>query len=141
MAAVDIVSDRVPEWRLQQAIVVDLDRRVAGGQPFTFAAGLEGVRLTPKKRGEMRQQGMKAGEPDLRFYFPGGRLVLIELKAGDGSTNKAQKDRHVELRALGFVVHLVKAKSEAEAIAKVGAIVDAELAKLARPYVETRLEA
>lgn len=141
MAAVDIVSDRVPEWRLQQAVVVDLDRRITSGQLFEFAAGLEGVRLTPKKRGEMRQQGMMAGEPDLRFYFPGGRLVLIEMKAGDGSTNAAQKERHAKLARLGFVVHVVKAKTEAEAIAKVGAIVDAELERLARPYVEPRLEA
>lgn len=129
MPAVDIVSDRIPEWRLQAAVVVDLDRRIAEGANFDFAAGLEGVRLIPKKRAEMRSQGMKAGEPDLRFYFDGGRTLLIELKAGGGSLNPAQKQRHARLRDLGFDVRTVKATSEAEAVAMVGSIVEEELSK------------
>lgn len=128
MPAVDTVSDRIPEWRLQAAIVVDLDRRIANGARFDFAAGLEGVRLIPKKRAEMRSQGMKAGEPDLRFYFDRGRILLIELKADGGSLNAAQKERHARLRDLGFDVRVVKATSEAEAVALVGAIVEGELA-------------
>jgi hypothetical protein len=123
----DVVSNRIPEWKLQSAIVVDLDRRIRGGARFAYAAGLEGVPLTPKKRGEMRRQGMQAGEPDLRFYLSRGRLLLIELKADGGSTNKAQKERHELLRALGFDVRVVIAKSEEEAIAAVWAILSAEL--------------
>jgi hypothetical protein len=123
----DVVTNRVPEWRLQSAIVVDLDQWIRDGAPFAYAAGLEGVPLTPKKRGEMRRQGMQAGEPDLRFYLSRGRLILIELKADGGSVSKDQKDRHALLRSLGFVVHVVKAKTEAEAIAAVRAIIGPEL--------------
>lgn len=114
---------------MQRAIVLDLERKLSQGANFAFAAGLEGVPLTPKKRGEMRQQGMQAGEPDLRFYFDGGRTLLIELKADGGSLNAAQKTRHARLRALGFDVRVVKAKTEEDAVAQVSAIIEEELAK------------
>lgn len=76
---------------------------------FAYAAGLEGVRLRPSQREAMRAQGMTAGEPDLRFYLPGGRVMLIELKAQGGSVSAVQKARHAQLRALGCSMHVVKA--------------------------------
>lgn len=124
----DIIIDRVPEWKLQVAVANDLDRRVGTGEPFLFAASLEGVRLNPRKAAECRAQGMKAGEPDLRLYFRHG-LVFVELKAKNGRLTKGQQERIPALRALGFTVHVVEAHAEDEAIALVGAIVDMELAK------------
>ena len=125
----DIITDRVPEWRLQIAVANDLDRRVGAGEPFLFAASLEGVRLHPRKAAECRAQGMKAGEPDLRLYFGHARLVFVELKASGGRLTPGQKKRIPELQRLGFTVYVIEARDEAKAIALVGAIVDAELAR------------
>ena len=111
MAAPDKVSNRVPEWRLQAEQVAELQSLMSQGHAFAFAAGLEGVPLTPKKRGEMRAQGMAAGEPDLRFYFAGPRLVLLENKAGGGSVSKDQRERHALLRSFGFEVRVAKMKT------------------------------
>jgi len=108
MAATDRVSNRIPEWRLQAEQVAELERLEALGHAFAYAAGLEGVPLTPKKRREMRAQGMKAGEPDLRFYFPGARLILLENKADGGSLSKDQRERHALLTRLGFEVRTRK---------------------------------
>lgn len=124
MAAADRVSNRVPEWRLQVEQVAECERLRALGHVFTYAAGLEGVPLTPKKRGEMRLQGMMAGEPDLRFYFPGPRLVLLENKADGGSLSKDQKARHALLRSLGFDVRVAKMKTTDEARAVILALVE-----------------
>lgn len=123
-----VIVDNVPEWKLQQAVANDLDRRIGAGQPFLFAASLEGVRLNPRKAAECRAQGMKAGEPDLRLYFAHGRTVFVEMKTAKGTLTAGQKERIPALRALGFTAHIVKAASEDEAIALVGAIVDKELA-------------
>lgn len=105
MAATDTVNARVSEAALQEAAVIALEnhlRRNPGA--FAFAAGLEGVPMTPRKRAQMRAQGMAPGEPDLRFYLPRGRLLSIELKAEGGTRNAAQKARHAALEALGFEV-------------------------------------
>lgn len=123
----DIITDRIPEWRLQEAVARDLDVRIHDGQPFEFAASLEGVRLNPRKAAECRAQGMKAGEPDLRLYFAGRRLVFVELKAKGGRLTTGQKERIPRLRALGFIVHVVEAHTPEAAVALVGAIVDREL--------------
>jgi hypothetical protein len=130
MPAVDKISDRIPEWKLQAAIAASLDARIALEQPFAYAASLEGVigTLRPKKAQEVVAQGVKRGEPDLRLYFEAGRLVFIELKAADGQLTKSQKDRIPILRGLGFIVHVVHAIDESQARAIAGAIVDAELA-------------
>lgn len=101
----DTVNARIPESAIQEAAVIELEsylRRHPGA--FAFAAGLEGVPMTPRKRAAMRAQGMSPGEPDLRFYLPRGRTLLIELKADGGTRNAAQKARHAALGALGFEV-------------------------------------
>lgn len=105
MAARDTVNARISEAALQEAAVIELEsylRQHPGA--FAFAAGLEGVPMTPRKRAQMRAQGMSPGEPDLRFYLPQGRTLLIELKADKGTRNPAQKERHAALEALGFEV-------------------------------------
>ena len=124
--AVDTVNDAYREEDLQAAIVANLESELAARPgAFAFAAGLEGVRLRPSQRAKMRAQGMTAGEPDLRFYLPGGRTLLIELKAG-AAVSRVQKDRHALIRGLGFVVHVVRAKTPAEAVAAVRAILAGE---------------
>lgn len=115
----DSVSNRIPEWRLQAEIAAHLDKI---GQPY--AASLEGVRLNPYQARIAQATGMKAGEPDIRLYFDGGRVVFIELKGDKGYLNKDQKERIPLLRGLGFVVHVVRVKSCEEAVQAVQAILD-----------------
>ena len=124
MASADSVNDTIPEWRLQESCVGALDAYLrANPGAFAYAAGLEGVRLRPRQRAAMRAQGMTAGEPDLRFYLPGGKLMMVELKTSKGATSAVQKARHGALRALGHVVHVVKEKTPEEAASAVLALV------------------
>jgi hypothetical protein len=131
MAKPDIVTDRIPEWRLQAAVAASLDRRIDAGEPFQYAASLEGVigNLNPYQARLAVSTGVKRGELDLRLYFAGGRLVLVEMKGEGGKLTASQRERIPLLEALGFTVHIVKAASEDEAVALVGAIVDVELQK------------
>lgn len=115
------VSDKIPEWRLQAEIAADLDRM---DQPF--AASLEGVKLNPYQAQMAKATGMKAGEPDVRLYFDGARLVFVELKVAGGYLNPAQRERVPMLRALGFVVHVVKAATPDDAVSAVREIVSME---------------
>lgn len=131
MAKPDIITDRIPEWKLQAAVAASLDKRIAAGEPFQYAASLEGVigNLNPYQARLAVATGVKRGEPDIRLYFGGGRMVPVEMKGAGGSLKPSQRERFPLLEALGFTVHIVKAASEDEAVALVGAIVDAELAK------------
>lgn len=115
------VTDKIPEWRLQAECAAYLD---SIGQPF--AASLEGAKRNAYQAQMAKAMGMKAGEPDLRLYFEGGRTVFVELKSGNGPLNKAQRERIPMLRGLGFTVHVVKAACEAEAVAAVREIVEME---------------
>lgn len=126
----DQVTDRIPEWRLQAAVAASLDKRIAAGEPFLYAASLEGVigHLNPYQSKLAVATGVKKGEPDIRLYFAHG-LVFVELKAEGGRLKQSQKERIPLLEALGFTVHVVEAASEEEAVSLVGAIVDAELGR------------
>jgi hypothetical protein len=127
----DIITDRIPEWRLQAAVAADLDRRISEGQPFLYAASLEGVvgHLNPYQSKLAVATGVKRGELDIRLYFGGGRLVLVEMKGEGGKLTASQKECIPKLEALGFTVHVVQAADEAMAAQLVGAIVDAELGR------------
>lgn len=123
----DRVSNRIPEWRLQAEVIADLHKRIEGGQQFEFAASLEGVRLNPHQAQIAKATGMQAGEVDLRLYFAGARIVMCELKGDKGYLSADQKERLPKLHALGFVIHLCKAKTPEAMVELIGAIVDAEL--------------
>ena len=130
MAKRDTVTDRLPEWKLQAAIAAHLDSRIAIEHPFAYAASLEGVmgNLNVYQTQLASATGVKRGEPDLRLYFDGGRIVFVELKHTLGKLTQSQKDRIPILRGFGHIVHIVFAETESEARDKVSAIVDLELA-------------
>jgi hypothetical protein len=121
----DVVTNRIPEWKLQAAIAAHLDSE---GQ--SYAASLEGVigHLNPYQAKLAVATGVKRGEPDLRLYFPAGRIVFVELKGERGQLTESQKERIPILRGLGFTVHIVRVASEAEAVAAITGIVEAERA-------------
>jgi hypothetical protein len=58
-----------------------------------------------------KAMGMTAGVPDLLFWFQEGRIKPIELKTANGTLNAAQKLFHPIIKALGFQVDVVYAKS------------------------------
>jgi hypothetical protein len=103
---------RVPEWRLQAAVVSEFHKWQDAGWPFEFAGDMG----AGKRNGtRAKVTGLKAGEPDLRLFMAGGVLKMIELKAKGGSLSKEQKERHVKLRALGFEVRTVTAETSESA--------------------------
>jgi hypothetical protein len=107
-------ADTAAPWTeddLQMAIVQAL-RRLG----VTFATDPNPGRQSKRAGGKRKALGLVAGEPDIRLYLPGGRTVFIELKKWTGAVSKEQKARHAELRALGFDVHIVKAKTPADAV-------------------------
>lgn len=104
-----------PEWRLQAAVVADFHKAQDAGMAFEFAGD-----MNAGKRNGTRATvtGLKAGEPDLRLYLPGGRLKMIELKAHKGVLSLAQRLRHKKLRELGFEIETVQADYPEDAVTK-----------------------
>ena len=102
-----------PEWRLQAAVVSEFHKWQDGGWDFEFAGDFN----AGKRNGSRALLcGLKAGEADIRVYLPRGKLAMIELKAHGGKLHKDQKTRHASLRALGFVVEVVKADTSEDAV-------------------------
>lgn len=56
---------------------------------------------------------VSAGIPDRLVLLPGGRMVLVELKADSGSLEPIQVLWHQRAAALGTVVLVVKGATEA----------------------------
>lgn len=110
-----------PEWRLQAAVVSEFHRWQDRGFEFEFAGD-----MNAGKRNGARAIlcGLKAGETDLRLYLPGATLKMIELKTGTGKLNEDQKKRHAKLRALGFEIETVYAKTPEEAVKKCGTLLN-----------------
>lgn len=64
-----------------------------------------------------KQEGVKAGFPDLVAVLPGGRTVFIEMKAPKrGRLSPAQLECHAALRSLGHIVGVARSIDEAQAI-------------------------
>lgn len=117
------VVDRIPEWRFQAEVVARLHALEEAGLPFTCAGDMAAGRRSRGERSTAKVTGLTAGEPDVRVYITGGRLLSVELKTPDGSRSKAQRLRHARLASLGFEVLTIAAPTP-EAMADV---VEAEL--------------
>lgn len=65
----------------------------------------------------LKQQGMRPGFPDLALYGPGGRHMLMEVKAPKGRVSEAQAECIAELQARG--VHVAVVRSIDDALAAV----------------------
>ena len=118
-------SDESLNWledQLQIAMVQRLRQLESEGYNFTFAASLEGVKLSKSQAGKAKLMGMVSGEPDLRIYFPNRKLLLVELKTKTGRTSKNQDDRIAKLNGLGydaFVFHARSPQHAADTIEKI----------------------
>jgi hypothetical protein len=105
------------EDHLQMAVSTVLRR-----QGIVFAADQNEGRRSPRDGARRKAMGMTAGEPDLRIYLPGGRVLFVELKTKRGRLSDAQEWRQEQLRALGHRVETVYAATPSEAVIKVLAL-------------------
>lgn len=98
------VVNTIPEWRFQAEVIARLHKMEDDGFPLTCAGDMNAAKRSRAKQIEAKATGLTAGEPDVRVYIAGGRLLSIELKAKKGSRSADQKLRHARLEALGFEV-------------------------------------
>ncbi len=103
------------EWELQAAQCRRLRNMPEYGGQFLFAGDQNAAKRGGKARVQAQASGMIPGEPDMRVYGAGCRLLLWENKVGRGPVSASQKERHAALAALGHKVHVLRAVSEKEA--------------------------
>ena len=105
------VKRRAPEREIQAAIVADIRRNASACIVAASVATAQGTGQSPEARARygarLKAFGVWAGEPDLRVYTPGGKLVFLECKAPKGRLSEAQALAHDALRRLGHAVYTV----------------------------------
>ena len=110
-------SDATIRWKednLQLAVAQHLRR-----EGYMFAADQNAGRRSARDGARRKALGMAAGEPDLRIYLDGGRIVFIEMKTARGQLSKSQKQRIKALRDRDHIAHVVKAETPANAVDQV----------------------
>lgn len=105
---------------LIQAFIVRELRR----EGWNVAGGMEGAAKSRSVAGMSKATGQAAGEPDLRIYITGGRLIFIELKLVSGRLSDVQTVYHEMLRGLGHMVFVVYAKSPVDGWEQVKGILE-----------------
>lgn len=123
------------EEDMQAAMCQALRKMPEYGKQFLFAGDMNAERRGHKARTKALKTGMAAGEPDMRIYGEGGRLLLIENKVGtfdprkpDKHLTASQKVRHPALAAVGHPVTVICATNESDAAAQAVALVRGWLA-------------
>lgn len=95
-----------PEQQLQKACVFWLEMQRRMGR-LTYFHVPNGSYKSKKAAWIMKQQGLRAGVPDLVIGFPGGNAIFVEMKAPKtGRISAVQKEMHEELTLMGFEVHV-----------------------------------
>lgn len=122
------------EWVLQAAAVRRI-RTIPGyaaewtpSARFTLAGDFNAGRRSRQESIKAAATGLTAGEADLRLYFTGGSLKMIEFKGARTPVSRDQMVRHELLDGLGFDIVIVRAKTEMEAADAAEALVRAWLA-------------
>lgn len=106
------------EWELQAAQVRALRAMPEYAHQFLLAGDMNAERRGPKARMVATASGMTPGEPDLRIYGQGGRLLLIENKVGRAPLTDSQKQRHPALASLDHPVTVLRAVTSEDAAAQ-----------------------
>jgi hypothetical protein len=96
------------ESDLQAAQVEALRAHPLYGMAFTLAGDMGAGKRGPQAQADAVRTGLESGEPDLRIYIIGGKLLSVENKAEKTPVSKAQKDRHALLHSLGFQVEIIR---------------------------------
>lgn len=118
------VKEALPlEWELQAAQVRALRALPAYGRRFLLAGDMNASKRGPRAQAQDTATGMTSGEPDLRIYADGARLLLIENKVGKARLLPAQVARHAALAKLGHRVEVLRAVTPEDAAAQAVAMV------------------
>lgn len=96
-------------------MIAEFHKLEAEGWPLTVAGDQNAAKRGWAAQAIAKATGMTPGEPDVRVYLSGGRLVLLELKRLKGRLSEAQQDRHSRLMELGFMVIVLRLSDEEEA--------------------------
>jgi hypothetical protein len=115
------------EWHLQASAIKWLRRYRQAGWPIRVAGDMNAARRSLREQGRASATGINAGEPDVRVYLPGGRLLLIEFKRAGKTKSGSQDEAHDELVALGHDVILLDPANENEAAAQAAEAVSQRL--------------
>ncbi|TPM58994.1 VRR-NUC domain-containing protein [Mesorhizobium sp. B2-2-4] len=107
------------EEDMQAAMATALRKMPEYGKRFLFAGDMNAERRGHKARSKAVKTGMAAGEPDMRIYGEGGRLLLVENKVGNSSLTDSQERRHPALAVIGHPVTIVRATTPEDAAALV----------------------
>lgn len=111
------------EEDMQAAMCQALRKMPGYGTRFLFAGDMNAERRGHKARTKALKTGMAAGEPDMRIYGGGGRLLLIENKVGHSPLTASQRVRHPALAAIGHPVTVLRATTPEDAAAQAVALV------------------
>jgi len=111
------------EEDMQAAMCQALRKMPGYGTRFLFAGDMNAERRGHKARTKALKTGMAAGEPDMRIYGEGGRLLLIENKVGHSPLTASQQVRHPALAAIGHPVTVIRATTPEDAAAQAVALV------------------
>ena len=103
------------EEDMQAAMATALRKMPDYGKRVLFAGDMNAERRGHKARTKAIKTGMAAGEPDMRIYGDGGRLLLIENKVGTSPLTNSQEKRHPALAAIGHPVTVVRATAPEDA--------------------------
>ena len=109
-----VVPRAVQEYEIQAEAVRRLRAMPEFAKWFTLAGDMAAGKRSPQAATIAKATGLVPGEPDLRVYLLGGRLCMIEFKAGKGRESTEQVDRIALLDSLGFTVVVVKAATADE---------------------------
>ena len=112
------------EEHLQQAIVMRCKQRADYAKKFVIVGDMNAAKRTQQLAARLKASGMQAGEPDLRVYLNGGRVLFIELKRKGGRLNPAQVMWHDILAGLGFSVLTIIATTPQEAVDSALAVIE-----------------
>ena len=109
-----LVPRAVQEYEIQAEAVRRLRKMPEFDKRFTLAGDMAAGKRSRQGATIAKATGLVPGDPDLRLYLEGGRLCMIEFKAGKGRESTEQVDRIALLDTLGFTVVVVKANTAAE---------------------------
>lgn len=74
-----------------------------------------GGHMSPAMGARRKRMGAKAGAPDIVVWFPGGRSLLIELKADKGRLSKSQMDWRARCQDLAVPYVVCRSVEDVEA--------------------------
>ena len=87
--------------RLVAALRCHWHLRPVEHRPIVFAVPNGGKR-NAAEAANLKVQGALAGVHDLIIWLPGGRSLLVEMKASDGRLSDSQRAIQAHAKALGF---------------------------------------